>query len=113
MWERLQEAGFKLMPSKCDLFRLPLTFWAIDAEGIDREPSKVTALNSGKALTQQCGGCAFVPRPGLAGYYQNHVADYADRAAPLIELTMKNSMHNYYIILACANLFEFISIKCV
>lgn len=46
VWTRLRDAGLKLKPAKCDLFRASVTFLGhvISEEGVDTDPEKITAL---------------------------------------------------------------------
>lgn len=85
VWQRLREAGLKLKPSKCELFRLSVTFLGhtVDAEGIDTDPSKIYRFN-------REGTRSFL---GLAGYYREHdiVAGYVVITAQLTEMTKKNA----------------------
>lgn len=78
----------KLKPAKCDLFRSSVTFLGhtVDAEGINTDPAKITALTE-----RDRPNCVEDIRSflGLAGYYRDHILGYAEIVAPLTELTKK------------------------
>ena len=90
VWEKLREAGLLLKPAKCNLFRKSVTFLGhtIDEHGISTDPSKITALTERPRPRSIEDLRSFL---GLAGYYRDHIPDYADVAAPLTELTKKNT----------------------
>lgn len=59
----------------------------VDAEEIDNDPTKITALTE-----RAKPGCVEDVRSflGLAGYYRDHILRYADIVAPMTELTKKS-----------------------
>jgi hypothetical protein len=90
VFDRLQNAGLKLKAAKRQLFQLQVAFLGhiISADGVRPDAAKIAAVRNWprpKCLTEVR---AFV---GLAGYYRDHVKDFAAIARPLHELIKKGS----------------------
>jgi len=68
--DRLREAGLKVKPSKCELFKTSIKFLGhlVSADGIDPLPEKIV---------------------GLASYYRRFVRGFASIAEPLMRLMRK------------------------
>ena len=91
VWQQLREAGLKLKPSKCDLFRPSVTFLGhvVSEAGVNNDPAKIDALMNRLRPNAVEDVRSFL---GLAGYYREHVPNYADISTPLHELTKKDVM---------------------
>ena len=88
--DRLRKAKLQLKPSKCHfgLKQLDLLGYRISAAGIETLPEKVSAIRNLAPPDDATGVRSFL---GMAGYYRSCIRDFADIAAPLFELTKKNT----------------------
>ena len=89
VFQCLREAGLKLKPKKCQLFKLSVAFLGhiVDCYGIGTDPEKVEKIKNW-AVPQNVHDIRVFT--GLTSYYRSFVKDYAKVAAPLHELTKKN-----------------------
>jgi hypothetical protein len=94
VFERLQKANLKLKPSKCKLFQSMLKFLGhiVSEEGISTDPAKVQKVADWPTPTCVAEVRSFM---GLATYYQKYVKDFANMAAPLYNLTKKNTTYRW------------------
>ena len=82
---RLEEAGLKLKPSKCELFQTKVNFlgFVVTSEGLRPQPEKVDAIKQWPVPT-----CVTDVRSclGLCSYYRRFIKDFSKRATPLNRL---------------------------
>jgi len=85
LFDRLRIANLKLKPSKCHLLRAEIKFLGtvVSAEGVSTDPSKIEAVKD-YGNTERC------TRGTDKDDYQRFVPTFAEIAAPLHALTMKN-----------------------
>ena len=88
VFQRLREAGLKLKPKKCQLFRTQVGFLGhiIDGDGIHTDPDKIRTIQDWPTPSDLHEVRVFL---GLTSYYRRFVKDYASVASPLYELTRK------------------------
>jgi len=87
--DRLKEAGLKLKPKKCQLFKHQVHFLGhlIDRAGIHTDPDKIRQIENWPVPENLTDVRIFL---GLTSYYRRFVKDYALLASPLYELTKKD-----------------------
>ena len=87
--QRFQEANLKLKPNKCRLFQSQTKFLGniVSAEGVKPDPEKVEAVRDWPVPRNLTEARGFV---ALAAYYRRHIANFAQLARPLYDLTKKN-----------------------
>jgi len=90
VFSRLRAANLKLKPSKCFLCQCSVEFLGhvVSEEGLAMQPSKVQAINEWMACRDVSEVRAFM---GLSGYYGRFIKDFSTIAAPLYNLTRKES----------------------
>ena len=83
---KLEEAGLKLKPSKCELFQRQLAYLGhvISAKGVATDESKIEAIKSWATLTNVTEVRSFL---GFMGYYCRFIPKFMQVACPLHELT--------------------------
>jgi len=89
LFDRLRIANSKLKPSKCHLLRAEIEFLGhvVSAEGVSTDPSKIEAGKDWPTPEDVNEVRSFL---GLTSYYRRFVPTFAEIAAPLHALTMKN-----------------------
>ena len=88
--QRLQSAGLKLKPQKCELLQTEVRYLGhiVSAEGIATDPEKIEAIEHWPPPTDVKQLQAFL---GTAGYYRQYLPDFATVAKPLHHLTSKGT----------------------
>lgn len=89
VFDRLQAAGLKLNPKKCELFRNEVSYLGhiISGEGVKTDPVKTQTVQDWPTPQNVQEVRSFL---GLCTYYRRFVKDFATVAKPLHELTQKN-----------------------
>ena len=88
--QRLQQAGLKLKPSKCELLQSEVRYLGhiVSANGVATDPEKVAAVKDWPTPTGIKQLQAFL---GTVGYYRQYLPDFATIAQPLHRLTSKET----------------------
>ena len=83
---KLEEAGLKLKPSKCELFWWQLAYLGciISAQGLAFDKGKIEAIKNWPTSTSIMEVQSFL---GFIGYYCRFVPNFTQMALPLHELT--------------------------
>ena len=86
---RLESAGLKLKPEKCNLMQKSVSFLGhvVSGEGIATDPAKTKLVSEWPVPTSVKEVRSFL---GLAGYYRRFVKGYATIATPLNHLMKKD-----------------------
>ena len=86
VFDRLQQHGLKLKPSKCQLMRKEVQYLGhlVSAEGIRTDPEKISRVKDWRRPTSRKEVLQFL---GFTGYYRRYVNGYSALAAPLYRLT--------------------------
>lgn len=89
VFQKLQLAGFKLSPDKCQLFKKSVKYlgFIVSSKGIQPDPDKLRAM---KEWPTPCDVTTVRTFMGFANYYRKHVQGFTDIARPLHELTGKD-----------------------
>ena len=82
VFQKLREAGLKLQPSKCELFKTSLLYFGhiVSEDGIRTDPKKVEAIHQWPAPATLTDVRSFL---GLTNYYRRFLEGYAKIARPL------------------------------
>ena len=88
MLRRLNEAGLKLKPSKCQLFRKSVQYlgYVVSEKGIEIDPAKTSCVKNWPVPNNHETLRQFL---GFASYYRKFIQNFAEIAAPLHALTEK------------------------
>ena len=88
VFECLHEAGLKLKPAKCDLFRRSISYlgYIISDKGVECDPRNVSSVKNWPTPQNVGEVRSFL---GTANYYRQFVKDFATIASPLTCLTRK------------------------
>ena len=86
LW-KLEEAGLKLKPSKCELFQWQITYLGhiVSAQGIATDEAKIEAIMKWPVLTNVMEFQSFL---GFMGYYWQFIPIFTQAAHPLHKLTL-------------------------
>ncbi len=92
--QRIQDAGLKLKPGKCHLFRTEVSFLGhvVTDAGIACDPEKIDKVREWPAPESTADVKSFL---GLANYYKRFIQGFSDIAKPLTELTGKNKRFHW------------------
>ncbi|KAI0992287.1 hypothetical protein K3495_g15899, partial [Podosphaera aphanis] len=89
--QRLQNAGLKLDPKKCEFARKEIKYLGFIVnvnEGIKVDPEKVKAIGTWEAPKNIKGVRSFL---GFANFYRTFIPEFAQTSAPLQSLTKKGT----------------------
>ena len=91
VFSRLQDAGLKLKPTKCELLQDEVHYLGhvVSAEGVATDPAKVEAIKKWEPPKDVKGLQAFL---GTAGYYRQYLPDFATVAKPLTRLVSGDNL---------------------
>ena len=88
--DRVRQAGLKISPEKCDLFKKEVAFLGhiVGKEGISTDPKKIEAVSEWPRPKNATEIRSFL---GLCSYYRKFMKGFADIAKSLHRLTEKDS----------------------
>ena len=86
MFQKLEQAGLKLKPSKCESLQWQITYWGyiISAQGIATDDSKIETIKKWPTQTNVTEVQSFL---GYTGYYRQFIPKFMQGGWPLYELT--------------------------
>lgn len=108
VFKRLSEAGLKMKPSKCQLFKSEVLFLGhvVSQDGICPNPKTIESVMSWK---EPCSVKEIQSFLGLCSYYRQYIANFSHIAAPMTKLTRKNVKFIWDA--SCQNAFELLKEK--
>ena len=82
---KLEAAGLKLKPSKCDLFKQQINYLGhvVSKEGVSTDPEKIKAITEWPQPTTVTGVRSFL---GFVSYYRRFIPNFSKVAKPLNKL---------------------------
>ena len=85
VFQKLKDAGLKLKPSKCDLFKKSISYLGhvVSEEGVQTDPKKIEAVKNWKRPHNVHTVRRFL---GFVNYYRKFIKDYSKIARPLYDL---------------------------
>ena len=94
VFSRLNQAGLKLKPSKCHLFKHEVLFLGhiVGEPGIKPNPDLVSSIKEWKSPKSTKQVQQFL---GLANYYRRFIQNFSEIAAPLSQLTKKETVFKW------------------
>ena len=100
---RLSQAGLRLKPKKCELFKSEVSFLGhvVGKHGVKPDPRKIEVIQQWPTPANIHELRSFI---GFASYYRKYVRDFAGIAAPLNVLTQKDTPFKWNS--ACQKSFE-------
>ena len=92
--QRVREAGLKLKPSKCELFRDEVRFLGhvVSERGIQCDPEKIESVKKYEAPTGLSELRSFL---GFVGYYRRFIRNFSSIAGPLNQLLKKDTVFHW------------------
>ena len=86
VFQKLQKAGLKLKPSKCEQFHCQIAYLGhmISTQGVDTDEGKIDAIKNGPTPTNITEVQIFL---GFMGYYHQFIPKFMQVAWPLHEFT--------------------------
>lgn len=92
--QRLQEAGLKVSPKKCDFFKDQVAFLGhiVSQEGISTSPDKVSAIKEWPVPKSVTDVRSFL---GTCSYYRRFIKKFTDIARPLHKLAEKTEKFSW------------------
>jgi transposase InsO family protein/ribosomal protein L21E len=108
--QRFREANLTLKPSKCNLFQTSCEFLGhiVSRDGVSCDPKKIEAVKNWPKPENVKDVRSFV---GFAQYYRKYIRHFSHIAAPLHELTKKNT--KFVWTEQCENAFQLLKDKLV
>ena len=105
VFQRLQEAGLKLKPSKCSFFRKSVQFpgHVVSENGIHTDHEKIAVVKNWPVPKTPKQVQSF---QGLCSYYRRFINNFADIARPLHKLTEKTAKYEW--IGSCQQAFDYL-----
>ena len=90
VFQKLKDAGLKLKPSKCDLFKKSISYLGhvVSEEGVQTDPKKIEAVKKWKRPHNVYTVRRFL---GFVNYYRKFIKDYSKIARPLYDLVSGNN----------------------
>ena len=94
VFQRIQEAGLKLKPSKCQLFKTQVSFLGhvVGKNGIECDPEKIAKVSNWPVPQSVDDIRSFL---GLANYYKRFIKNFSTIAKPLTALTGKGKQFQW------------------
>ena len=85
MFQKLKDAGLKLKPSKCNLFKKSISYLGhvVSEEGVQTDPKKIESVKKWKRPHNVQTVRKFL---GFVNYYRKLIKDYSKIARPLYAL---------------------------
>lgn len=92
--ERIEKAGLKISPKKCQLFQHKVNYLGhiVSSEGVATDPSKVEAVQNWPQPRNVHDVRSFL---GTCSYYRRFIKGFAHIAKPLHKLTEKNNKFSW------------------